>query len=155
MEAVDKAGDFPQRKGRVCAGNPRRDTPSAQAKQRILCIRCLGAFLETSSLDPPPAALRLFPCAIKILSFQNFYKVLETCSAGRKNFFDTLNNTIHPDGVVFLDRYFTPGSAWQSVPEPDGAGRPRRTEAGCPRRPSGPAVSEEDRPFHRSAQRRG
>ena len=28
--------------------------------------------------------------AIKILSFQNFYKVLKTCSAGRKDFFDTL-----------------------------------------------------------------
>ncbi|WP_418241893.1 hypothetical protein, partial [Dysosmobacter sp.] len=62
--------------------NPRRDTPSAQTKQRILRIRCLGAFLETSSLDPPPAALRLFPCAIEILSFQNFYKVLKTCSSG-------------------------------------------------------------------------
>ena len=37
-------------------------------------------------LDPPPAALRLFPCAIEILSFQNFCKVLKTCSAGRKNF---------------------------------------------------------------------
>jgi hypothetical protein len=28
--------------------------------------------------------------AIKILSFQNFYEVLKTCSAGRKGFFDTL-----------------------------------------------------------------
>ena len=28
--------------------------------------------------------------AIEILSFQNFYKVLKTCSAGRKDFFDTL-----------------------------------------------------------------
>ena len=55
MEAVDKAGDFPQRKGRVCAGNPRRVS-----------------------------------CAIEILSFQNFYKVLKTGSAGRKDFFDTL-----------------------------------------------------------------
>ena len=76
----------------MCAGNPRRDTPSAQTKQRILRIRCLGAFLETSSLDPPPAALRLFPCAIEILSFQNFYEVLKTCSAGRKDFFDTLKS---------------------------------------------------------------
>ena len=66
--------------------NPRRDTPSARTKQRILRIRCLGAFLETGLLDPPPAALRLFPCAIEILSFQNFCKVLKTCSAGRKNF---------------------------------------------------------------------
>jgi len=29
-------------------------------------------------------------CAIEILSFQNFYEVLKTCSAGRKDFFDTL-----------------------------------------------------------------
>ena len=54
-EAVDKEVDSPQRKGRVCAGNPRRVS-----------------------------------CAIEILSFQNFYEVLKTCSAGRKDFFDTL-----------------------------------------------------------------
>ena len=71
--------------------NPRRDTPSARTKQRILRIRCLGALLETGLLDPPPAALRLFPCAIEIISFQNFYKVLKICSAGRKDFFDTLS----------------------------------------------------------------
>ena len=29
--------------------------------------------------------------AIKILSFQNFYEVLKTYSAGRKYFFDTLS----------------------------------------------------------------
>ena len=29
-------------------------------------------------------------CAIEILSFQNFYEVLKTCSAGRKDFFNTL-----------------------------------------------------------------
>ena len=33
---------------------------------------------------------RRVSCAIEILSFQNFYKVLKTCSAGRKDFFDTL-----------------------------------------------------------------
>ena len=33
---------------------------------------------------------RRVSCAIEILSFQNFYKVLKTCSAGRKYFFDTL-----------------------------------------------------------------
>ena len=55
FEAVDKVGDFPQRKGRVCAENPRRVSR-----------------------------------AIEILSFQNFYEVLKTCSAGRKDFFDTL-----------------------------------------------------------------
>ena len=53
-----------------------------------------GAFLETGSLDPPPAALRLFPCAIEILSFQNFYKVLKTGSAGRKHIFDKLSGGI-------------------------------------------------------------
>ena len=42
FEAVDQVGDFPQRKGRVCAGNPRRVS-----------------------------------CAIEILSFQTFYKVLK------------------------------------------------------------------------------
>ena len=31
--------------------------------------------------------------AIKILSFQNFYEVLKTCSAGRKGFFDTLGDS--------------------------------------------------------------
>ena len=56
VEAVDKEVDSPQRKGRVCAGNPRRVS-----------------------------------CAIEILSFQNFYKVLKTGSAGRKDFFDTLS----------------------------------------------------------------
>ena len=30
-------------------------------------------------------------CAIEILSFQNFYEVLKTCSAGRKDFFDTMS----------------------------------------------------------------
>ena len=33
--------------------------------------RKTGAFLETGSLDPPPAVFRLFPYAIEILSFQN------------------------------------------------------------------------------------
>ena len=35
---------------------------------------------------------RRVSCAIEILSFQNFYKVLKTCSAGRKDFFDTLKS---------------------------------------------------------------
>ncbi|MCI7214916.1 MAG: hypothetical protein MR560_05315, partial [Dysosmobacter sp.] len=66
--------------------NPRRDTPSAQAKQRILCIRCLGAFLETGSLHPPLAALHLFPRTIEIKYFQNFNKVLKIRAAWRKYF---------------------------------------------------------------------
>ena len=32
---------------------------------------------------------RRVSCAIEILSFQNFYRVLKTCSAVRKDFFDT------------------------------------------------------------------
>ena len=32
--------------------------------------------------------------AIEILSFQNFYKVLKTCSAGQKDFFDTLKRRV-------------------------------------------------------------
>ena len=51
-EAVDKEVNSPQRKGRVCAGNPRGVSR-----------------------------------AIKILSFQNFYEVLKTCSAGEKRLF--------------------------------------------------------------------
>ena len=43
-------------------GIHRRPKPN----QRILRIRWLGAFLETGSLDPPLAALRLFPCTIEI-----------------------------------------------------------------------------------------
>ncbi|WP_418927307.1 hypothetical protein, partial [Dysosmobacter sp.] len=40
--------------------------------------------------------------AIKILSFQNFYEVLKTCSAGRKDFFDTLASTRPAGGCFFL-----------------------------------------------------
>ena len=65
FEAVDKEVDSPQRKGRVCAGNPRRVS-----------------------------------CAIEILSFQNFYKVLKTGSAGRKDFFDTLKQGAR--GALFV-----------------------------------------------------
>ena len=47
---------------------------------------------------------RRVSCAIEILSFQNFYKVLKTCSAGRKNFFDTLKHRGFQEslGVLFL-----------------------------------------------------
>ena len=48
----------------------------------------------------------MFPCAIEILSFQNFYEVLKTCSAGRKDFFDTLNG---PFGAVLKSAY---ASVW-------------------------------------------
>ena len=33
-------------------------------------VRKMGAFLETGSLDPPPAALRPFFCAIEINIFR-------------------------------------------------------------------------------------
>ena len=40
---------------------------------------------------------------IEILSFQNFYNVLKTCSAGRKNFFDTLSRGVPYGGhLCFL-----------------------------------------------------
>ena len=74
----------------------------------------MGAFLETDSLDPPPAALRLFPRAIKILSFQNFYEVLKTCSAGRKDFFDTLENILCRIDVAVVER-----PAFRALSEPN------------------------------------
>ena len=48
-------------------------------------------------------------CAIEILSFQNFYKVLKTGSAGRKDFFDTLSPCVHStqglfDGIEHVGR---------------------------------------------------
>ena len=41
-------------------------------------------------------------CAIEILSFQNFYEVLKTCSAGRKDFFDTLEPPALPGALSVL-----------------------------------------------------
>ena len=38
---------------------------------------------------------RRVSCAIEIISFQNFYKVLKTCSAGRKSFFAPLSGQQH------------------------------------------------------------
>lgn len=35
---------------------------------------------------------RWVSCAIRINNFQNFFKVVEICSAGRKDFFDTLKD---------------------------------------------------------------
>ncbi|WP_419015063.1 hypothetical protein, partial [Dysosmobacter sp.] len=69
---VDKEVDSPQRKGRVCAGNPRRVS-----------------------------------CAIEILSFQSFYKVLKTGSAGRKDFFDTLTARQQPGSFCGITRACT------------------------------------------------
>ena len=68
-----------RRKGRVCAGNPRRVS-----------------------------------CAIEILSFQNFYEVLKTCSAGRKDFFDTLENILCRIDVAVVER-----PAFRALPEPN------------------------------------
>jgi hypothetical protein len=38
---------------------------------------------------------RRVSCAIEIISFQNFYKVLKTCSAGQKSFFAPLSGQQH------------------------------------------------------------
>ena len=50
--------------------------------------------IKNKTVDRTVNSPRWYPrrgsCAIEILSFQNFYKVLKTCSAGRKDFFDTL-----------------------------------------------------------------
>ena len=81
----------PQSGGTWRGDNPRRDAPSRHYDLRPLCRKSCR-FLETASLLLPLAALRLFPCVIEILSFQNFYEVLKTGSAGRKDFFDTLRN---------------------------------------------------------------
>ena len=78
-EAVDKEVDSPQRKGRVCAGNPRKVS-----------------------------------CTIEILSFQNFYEVLKTCSAGRKDFFDTLENILCRIDVAVVER-----PAFRALSEPN------------------------------------
>ena len=42
---------------------------------------------------------RRVSCAIEIPSFQNFYEVLKTCSAGRKDFFDTLSPAVSRRGA--------------------------------------------------------
>ena len=41
-------------------------------------------------------------CTIKICCSQNFYKVLGTGSAGRKDFFDTLKGGQRPPSALFL-----------------------------------------------------
>ena len=43
---------------------------------------------------------RRVSCAFEILSFQNFIKVLKTCSAGRKDFFGTLKQGAR--GALFV-----------------------------------------------------
>ena len=52
--------------------------------------------------------------AIKILSFQNFYEVLKTCSAGRKDFFDTLENILCRIDVAVVKR-----PAFRALSEPN------------------------------------
>ena len=53
-------------------------------------------------------------CAIEILSFQNFYEVLKTCSAGRKDFFDTLENILCRIDVAVVER-----PAFRALSEPN------------------------------------
>ena len=43
-------------------------------------------------------------CTFQIRSFQNFNKVLKTCTAGRKYFFDTLKEL--PQQLLFSFTYF-------------------------------------------------
>ena len=71
-------------------GKPKKGYTVGSSQSADTLYPLIGSLPRNNSLDPPPAALRLFPRAIKILSFQNFYEVLKTCSAGRKDFFDTL-----------------------------------------------------------------
>ena len=55
--------------------------------------------------------------AIKILSFQNFYEVLKTCSAGRKDFFDTLQRCTEWYTAVVFSRcfYVSALAAWTAA----------------------------------------
>ena len=49
----------------------------------------------------------------KILSFQNYYKVLKTCSAGRKDFFDTLKPHVQTDVRFMLRKWKTAKASCQ------------------------------------------
>ena len=57
---------------------------------------------------------RKVSCTIEILSFQNFYEVLKTCSAGRKDFFDTLEHILCRIDVAVVER-----PAFRALPEPN------------------------------------
>ena len=57
---------------------------------------------------------RKVSCTIEILSFQNFYEVLKTCSAGRKDFFDTLENILCRIDVAVVKR-----PAFRALSEPN------------------------------------
>ena len=57
---------------------------------------------------------RKVSCTIEILSFQNFYEVLKTCSAGRKDFFDTLENILCRIDVAVVER-----PAFRALSEPN------------------------------------
>ena len=75
---------FPSRKSPLAA---LRLPPSAHTGFRALCARKPGAFLETGSFYPPPAALRLFP----LLGFPA--------------------HTLHPQGVCGIRRAAKPLTA--------------------------------------------
>ena len=71
-------------------------------------IACSPDYYMSGTMDDEGEGMGLYPvsythlCAIKILSFQNFYKVLKTCSAGRKGFFDTLLSPFAVEtGIIF------------------------------------------------------
>ena len=60
---------------------------------------------------------RRVSCAIEILSFQNFYKVLKTCSAGRKDFFNTLNRVLTARSAhgFYLDSFSQVSSSFWEI----------------------------------------
>ena len=63
--------------------------------------------------------------AIKILSFQNFYEVLKTCSAGRKDFFDTLKPGSRQASRLFVEMETDP-EAKNGFPRSGGGGDPAK-----------------------------
>ena len=66
------------------------EAPPVADEARAVSRKAPG-FRASCARKPVRSATYFF--TIKILSFQNFYEVLKTCSAGRKDFFDTLEPT--------------------------------------------------------------
>ena len=77
-----------------------------------LVSRKAPGFRASCARKPVRSATYFF--AIKILSFQNFYEALKTCSAGRKDFFDTLENILCRIDVAVVER-----PAFRALPEPN------------------------------------
>ena len=90
-------------------GKPKKGYTVTAIRLAALAVCQSRRFLESGSLHPPQAVLRRFTCTIKINSFQNFFKVLKTCLAGRKDFFGTLTPPAHCAGGVPYDFCFSTG----------------------------------------------